>query len=249
MIKSNLFLTWPEHCDYPLFRYYLEQYREFFSRIVIVFTQGLKERNLKPFIKSAIKDVDFIDSHYMFPDWRQNAMLSLLDNSNSSHFLNMEQDFMIKPEYLKMVLSHTRNYDFIGYKEGDRIHPAFSLVKRSNLYLTSKDFSAYPDEGLDHFGLFFKEMENLTKFKDIRELGIFERKDFYHIAGLTQNYHCFKEGQPFYKPSEFLTYNSLVQKLPIPQSQEFMSYSEAIEKAFGKGNDETIQSFFPITNS
>lgn len=250
MIKPNLFITQPTHIDFPLFRYYLEQYKEwdFFSRIVIVFTPGLKERNLKPFIKSAIKDVDFIDSHYMFPDWRQNAMLSLLDASNSSHFLNMEQDFMIRPEDLKTVLEHTRNYDFIGFKEGERIHPAFSLIKRGNLYLTSKDFSAYPDKGLDHFGLFFKEMENLTKFKDIRDFGLVYRKDYYHLNGLTQNYHCFREGQPFYQPNEFLQYNHLVQKLPIPQSQEFMNYCEGIEKAFGKGNDETIKSFFPITS-
>jgi len=248
MIKPDLFITWPEHVDYPLFRYYLELYREFFNRIVVVFTQGLKERNLKPFIKTALKDVDFIDSHYMLPDWRQNAMMSLLDASNSSHFLNMEQDFMIRPDDLKEVLSHIRNHDFIGFKEGDRIHPAFSIIKRGNLYLTSKDFSAYPDKGMDHFGLFFKEMSNLFKFKDINDFGLVYKKSYYHLNGLTQNYHCFRENQPFYKPDEFLTYNHLVQKLKISQSQEFMSYSEAIEKAFGKGENETIKRFFPVTS-
>ena len=215
---------------------------------MIVFTPGLKERNLKPFIKSAIKDVDFIDSHYMFPDWRQNAMMALLDKSNASYFMNMEQDFLITPENLYKVLSKIGNYDFIGYKEGDRIHPAFSIIKREFLYLTSKDFSAYPDKGLDHFGLFFKEMNSLTKYKDIGEFGLVDRKDFIHAGGLTQNYHCFREGQPFYKPSEFLTYNALIQKVPVVQSPEFLSYSEAITKAFGNPNDETIKSFFPVTS-
>lgn len=248
MIRPDLFVVWPSHIDYPLFRYNLELYREFFREIIIAFTPGLKDRNLEQFVRNSLKNVNFVNSHYLMPDWRQNAMLALLDASNSTHFLSMEQDFMIKPEALKEILSRCRNCDFVGYKEGDRIHPAFSLIKRDVLYLTSKDFSAYPDKGLDHFGLFFKELQDLMKFKNITDFGLEFGRDFYHLAGLTQNYHCFREGQPFYKPDEFLTYNHLVQKLPIAQSQEFMSYSEAIEKAFGKAENETIKRFFPITS-
>ncbi len=214
----------------------------------MVFTPGIKDRNLEPFFRSNLKDVIFVNSNYMFPDWRQNAMMSLLDKSNASYFMNMEQDFLITPDNLYKVLSKIENYNFIGYKEGERIHPAFSIIKSEFLYLTSKDFSAYPDEGLDHFGLFFKEMSNLTKYKDIREFGLIDKKDYLHLAGTTQNYYCFKLNQPFFKPSEFLTYNFFIQKVPIVQSPEFLSYSEAITKAFGNPNDETIKSFFPVTS-
>jgi len=247
MILPNILITQPTHVDFPLFRYQMEKYKKYFNKLIICFSPGIKDRNLEEFFRKNMPDAEFVMPYSNYPDWRQNSMMALLNRSNTDYVILLEQDFMIKDEnFFEKLYPYARNNQFIGYSEGDRIHPAFSIIKTELLYLTSKDFSAYPDQGMDHFGKFFKELCNLVKFRDIREFGLKERKDFYHLAGCTQNFHCFREGQPFYKPDEFLTYNSLIQKLPIVQDQTFMSYCEGIEKAFKNPNNETIRHFFPM---
>ena len=71
------------------------------------------------------------------------------------------------------------------------------------------DFSANPPKH-DHFGKFFEEVLSLTpkNFRmELLEMGIENRKDTYHLGGLTQNYYSFKHNDPLYKPKEFLAYN------------------------------------------
>lgn len=249
MIRPDVLVSWPDHVDYPLFRYQLDKYRDYFHNVIICFTPGIKDRNVEDFVRKVVPTAIFVKPTRVYPDWRQSAIMALLQKSNAGWILFMEQDFIVKDKsFYENVLNHSKALQFIGYKEGERIHPAFSLIKTELLYLTQRDFSAYPDKGLDHFGTFFGELEGLTKFTDIREIGLKDREDFLHLAGLTQNYHCFRENQPFFKPDEFLTYNHYIQKLNVPQDQTFMSYCEGIEKAFKNPDNEVVKNFFPVTS-
>lgn len=245
MIKPNLLTVFPTHMDYPLFRYNLTRFRKYFNEVIIAFSPGLKDRNMEPFIRRSLKDCIFVTPGIEFSDWRQNAVRAMLRKSCSDYILFTEQDFFVKNESFFDKVFKNPNNQFIGYKEGNRIHPAFALIKVELLYLTSKDFSAYPDEGMDHFGKFFKELQDLVKFRELKDFGLEFGREYFHMSGLTQNVYLFKLGRPFYKAEEFLTYNYYIQRLSIPQSQEFMSYCEGIEKAYGNPDNPVIKSFFP----
>jgi hypothetical protein len=116
----------------------------------------------------------------------------------------MEQDFILADKDILL-----REGDVLGFKEEGRIHPGFLKVKRSLIDKTSKDFTAYPDEGMDHFGKFVKELEGLTD--DFTFLG---KEYYHHMAGLTQNYRLEYVGDVAnYKPQEFEVYKKIAKML------------------------------------
>ena len=77
-------------------------------------------------------------------------------------------------------------------------------------------------------------------------MGFLEGKDYYHMAGFSNNYWVHQLGQPLYKPWEFLTYNTCSLQLPIKHEPYFYKLQQDIEEKHGKGADETIKRFFPI---
>ena len=89
---------------------------------------------------------------------------------------------------------------------------------------TSKDKSARPP-AYDHFGLFFQEALRLSNSADLEQIGLHKGEDYYHLAGLVQNYHA----KPFHKPNAFLTYNRLALDLPVAYN-DFREKMEAIDK-------------------
>ena len=245
-MKIDLVTCNPRQVDYPLFRHNLLFMYQYFNQVFIVLTQGnrpdisewltkAKEYSKVRFLKQPPTDGK--------SDWRNLAMNEALIHSKSDYILFMEQDFLLKNE---KMLEFINKYDrqFLGFMEGERIHPAFSLVKRDLIDKTSKDFSANPPY-YDHFGKFFQEIKKLTDMRFLEEFSFEKRKDWYHLNGLTQNYHCFKEGQPFYRKEEFLTYNHGCLMLPIDHNPDFKPLMEGIDKTFGLGDIKSITNFFP----
>lgn len=156
----------------------------------------------------------------------------------------MEQDFLMK-NYCAVFESLKMAHDFVFYTEGARYHPAFSLVKKSLIGKTQQIFAALPPQ-YDHFGLFFNEVLKESKsYTSLSGLGLESIRDYYHLAGLTQNYWNFTHGEQFYKPAEFLAYNHHCINLPIQQNPEFLEFMIAIKNKYGSGDrDGLIAEYF-----
>lgn len=244
MIKPDVCLVWPKHVDYPLFRMRLNELRPYFENVYICLSEHYRPLDLEQFLKEKLVDCTFVGMTYATHDWRNRAVNSILQKSQSPYILFLEQDFLMRNmQVIHTVLAVEEDQPaVIGYKEGMRIHPAFALIPREIVFTTTRDFSAHPDDGLDHFGRFFEELRGKAKFIDIREFEFKEGKDFYHMAGLTQNYNCQFDGQPFYKTNEFLTYNA--ESLNIPTDHGFQLLEKNIKDIHGSGNDAMIKSFF-----
>ena len=83
---------------------------------------------------------------------------------------------------------------------------------------------------------------------NIEDLNLHEGEDYTHMAGLTQNYHCYYEEQPLYRPNRFLTYNHLSIKLPVVQHPEWMNMMKGIDDYYAfeeSESDQIIEKFFP----
>lgn len=245
MIRPAVFITWPVHADYPLFRFNLHKNRQYFQDIFIAFTEHNIGQDYKRLIIQDLPFVKFVTPLQIKSDWRDDALTTMLSRAtDATHYLFLEQDFLVKSYRFYENILNTDN-DFVYFKEGDRIHPAFCLIKREIVDKTSRDFMAYPDEGMDHFGKFFKEITELIKGKEIREFGFKNKDDFYHMNSLTQNYHCFNLGQPLYKEKEFLSYNLNSMLVPHQIPQFYLKQLEISEKYGIKDKETFLTSFFP----
>lgn len=241
MIKPDVILTWGRHVDFPLFRYNLKRFRPYFNKVLIGVTDHGKAEDYTSFFMGNM-DADFRSIPMGQGDWRNNAINVMLEKSEADHVLFLEQDFLVRDERFFEVLLNVNEYDFIYYDEQDRIHPACALLPRFIVEKTSKDFSARPP-AYDHFGLFFQEALRITNSADLETIGLHKGEDFYHLAGLTQNYHA----TPYFKPNEFLTYNFFAQRLPVPYN-DFKLIMEKITKdtSFEPSEaNEVVLSMFP----
>ena len=245
MIKPCVLVTWPCHVDFPLFRYNLRRFRPYFKDVFVAFTNEGQSINYRQWVINNLPFAQFTKPFYNKDDWRNdtvNALLTLV--TDAEYYLFMEQDFLVNSaSFWDTVLTTTE--PFLYYKEDQRIHQAFALVRRDLVERTSKDFSAYPDQGMDHFGKFFKELGELHEGVDIRTLGVKEKEDFYHLAGTTQNYYCFDHDQPFYKPDEFLEYNYLSMLMPKQNPDFYLRQVAISEKHSDFSKTSFISRFFP----
>ena len=251
-MKPDFLLTHPRHVDYMWFRYNMDWIKQYANKIFMAITPG--EPSIMNFIQGTkeYKDVVWVKPPLSngTEDWRNLAVRDMVINfSKSPYLLFLEQDFLMREELLREIIHLTEiefAYDWIYYKEGERIHPAFSLVRREHALKTSLNFAAAPPDH-DHFGLFHKELLSMNLFKaDLREIGFQGAYDYYHIASLTQNFHVFKQGEQFYRPDEFLAYNALALELPILKEPTFDALCQQIREKFGTGSlHGTVRKFFP----
>ncbi len=245
--QVDVIVPWPVHMDYPIFRYNIERFRRYFNNVYFVKTQDTMPENYFEFLMGTMRDVTWIKPPPVNgADWRNVATREvLLNHSKSEYVLFLEQDFLIKDQRLFEVIYSDLEYNTFVYIEGDRVHPAFALAPRELIDRTSMDFGVQTPQ-YDHFGWFFKELLPLTNYVSLEDIALHSKQDFYHMAGLTNNYWVYQLGQPFYKPEEFLVYNHLSQKVPLPQPANFRKLCEAIENKFGHANlDIFLKDFFP----
>ena len=247
-IEPVVFISWPRHIDYPYFRYRLTQLKDRFKKIVIGFAQNIGPNDIAPFLLNALPFVqfDYPPESVSIPDWRQRVMVDLLNNHSPSDWvLFLEQDFLTVDSFWdKALFTGNNDFDFIYYKEDKRIHPAFALIRKKVLFKTDLDFSADPPS-YDHFGLFFKQaVEYSFKSADLFSLGFYSPLDFYHLGGLTQNYHAFNLKQPLFKEKEFLAYNHFCRELPIEVPFWFKEIEGKIEREKGKVTNSKILNHF-----
>lgn len=240
MIKPAALITWPRHIDYPVCRYNLERFKDYFSSIWIAFSEHHRDSDLSAYVRAQLPFCNFVDVVREREDWRDDAVNSMLDKTtNEEYILFLEQDFLIKDtSFFDRVFKD--DLPFIFYQERDRIHPAFACVKREWIDKTSKDFAVNPPG--DHFYKFFQELPfGVT----VEALDVKIKEDYYHMAGLSHNYINFQYEEPFFMPNNFLYYNYKSLKF-IKQHPQFQIMQEAIETKYGHPHSHVfLNNFFP----
>jgi hypothetical protein len=254
MNKPDLLITWIKHCDYPIFRYWLEKYRNKFGKVIIYWSEHFRDMYYDAFIQNSLinKKVDCIyiphkEYIYGVEDWRNISTNRMLEHSSSEWVCSIEQDFFAKDWDLlfKKVESLMFTNDLIGYRghqgqeyhqsylTNDYVHPSFWFMNRKSLERTNKNFSADPDQGADHFGLITRDAQKLgLSIAYIQNYGMEEFKDVFHLGGVNMNYLEFKPEFKFHRPEIFCVYNYWSMKVPVAQSQQFYSLCQKIDGVF-----------------
>lgn len=221
-MKPDIIVSWPRNCDYPLWRQFIHDNRERFNVIVIVFTETNHGPDYREDVKKAmLKDwVLFIDCPPVGNgDWRNIAInQALLQSYNAPWIWFTEQDFLIAdPEKFWSVVNNaaTNEKNWIGVKEGDRIHPCCLFVSRQALNQTSKNFGIVPNVS-DHFSVLTQELEALGS-------GSFIHPEYWqHLAGLSHNLRLIMDGDmPNHQIDQFNNYLSKCLSVTVPQIERF----------------------------
>jgi molybdopterin-guanine dinucleotide biosynthesis protein A len=236
--KPDVLITWPSGVDYPICRFQLQNFRSFFNQVIIsIYPHG--QPDFTSFLKQVMKKTTFVDVAFHPVKWRENCVMAGLEKVKSDWVLFTEQDFFFKDEYfLYQVLKETKNSDVIGIRQGPRLHPCFLLVKKETLDKTSKKFEVLGQDK-DHFYGVSQDLLKIGKFKDIRDLGLFEGIDWYHLSNLTWNLFRIKDGDvsEFHEPVEFLVYNAMSRTRKVVQDARWIAftfYAETLLSKFGK---------------
>lgn len=239
-MKPILLVVWPLHLDFPMFRYNLARFGKYFASVWIALSNHYQEVDYSNFIRAVLPQAYFVEVKHTNSDWRDDAINETLDLIKTNEpICFIEQDFFMREGFFDKVFKD--DHDFIYFTEGDRIHPAFAVVKRELIEKTHRNFSAQPEK--DHFGYFFDELPPGTH---IDELGVENKKDYYHMAGLSQNYMSFKYGEPLYRPVQFLYYNWHCLNLEIKNQPQFFQIEKAIENKLGHPKEhEFLNNLFP----
>ena len=218
----------PKDIIYPQFMYRMNKDRNLFGRVVVVMTQTVTDRDYTDYIKSHIKDVTMVVNYpYKGLDWRQDAIVEGLFETREDRVLFLEQDFLVDDGFFKALFDKSKPYTTVGFRAGNRFHPACLLVTQDAIARTRKDFSVDPDVG-DHFYKFTLDLENIGNCASLKN---FDLPKFKHLSGLTQNYRLTNR---FHHPKEF--YNYLMESLEYDQPDDWRLFT--VKKAKEVKNDE-----------
>ncbi len=208
----DIILTQPNNVPFPLWSKWLLNNAQRFQTIYIALHQknmpGYDFTDLIHKMFFPLTNVVWIDGINPMDgsDWRSAAINACLEKSTAENVLFMEQDFFIKDSnefftYVNGCMNKSIGIPpVVGFFQGERYHPAFLCVKRSEIEKTSKDFSSID---IDHFGKFTRELRE-HRFFDIQE----KWSPWFHMNGLTQNYTLAQQGlPPNHDIANFLLYN------------------------------------------
>lgn len=238
MIKPDVLLTWPSGVDYPLCRLQLTLFKKYLGQVIVCFyDHGTPD--FKAFIERACPDWTFVQSPETGPAWRERAVEKCLEASNNPYVLFTEQDFFWKEDaFLEKVLRKFEEFDTVGIRQGQRLHPAFLLTRRELIEKTGKDFSV-KGQDLDHFSQFSKEIQEVGNFVDLKDLGLFFGRDWYHFSSLTWNLFRIKDSnvREMHEPENFLIYNYLSRTKRVPQDTRWIAFTyfaETLLSTYGR---------------
>lgn len=210
-MKPDLIVIHPDCIVYPLWMRFIKRNRDRFNKVIVVFTDtnwGIRIR--KEYIQQALKhqDITWLDNGTATEgDWRDVATNKALKEVVSEWVWFMEQDFEPKEGFWEAIDRGMKASDLVYMKQGERMHPACFLIKKTVLDRTHKDFAAYPELGLDHFGRIQQELENWVQWEKPLTATVVNSSFYYHMNGLTHNLHLLLTGkEPNYNTDEFRLY-------------------------------------------
>jgi len=240
-MKPDVIVTWPTGYDYPWWRWQMTMHREKFDRIFIVLNK-MGVPDFTRFLVNNFKNVTFIDIGQQNFYWRHNAINTALRYSKNPWIWFTEMDFFVKEDFFFVrMFEKAEKCDGVGYRSSERIHPACLLVKRETVNKTDCFFDpAYYDKRdgelgltalLDHFTVFTWQLDDVGKIKTLKEIGLVDGLDFYHMEDLTHNYDRVVVGnvEEIHKPRDFLIYNALSRNVPVRQAPDWVDITYVAE--------------------
>lgn len=199
-MKPDAIICHPRDLLYPWWMDRMNKDRDLFDKVIIVMTQSNGDADYSSYILNNIERCTVIEKYdYDGIDWRQSALKRALVASGSEFVLFMEQDFLVEDGFWDEFIKQGKEYNSVGFVDGNRFHPACLLVRRDVLDRTRKDFSVDPDVG-DHFKKFSDDLMGIGGHANMRDMKL---PRWYHMAGLSQN---FRLKENWYQPREFYTY-------------------------------------------
>lgn len=187
----------PKEARFKVWEHLMRRGRDHYQDLIIVFTRDeITGKDYSKETMGALPGARFFNSPEVVGDWRNVATNYGIDKSSAENILFLEQDFFLASlDCISKNLPKT-----LAVKIDGRIHPCFLRVSRENIEKTNRDFSAYPDEDIDHFGKFTNQLKNVT----------FLKEPYYHMAGLTHNMRLEAQGKKIiYKPDEYKMYTMI----------------------------------------
>ena len=243
-MKPDVIVVNPSSMDYPLWRHTVEQVRDQLGKIIVVHYPDHKGRVYTDFVIRAMKHLDVTHIHIGNEpgDWRNNAIRNALSKTGEL-VLFTEQDFIPKDpvaffqhtiELFEGNRAGNLGLDVLGFSDGGepaigrRLHPAFLMARWDSIAKTAMDFSARPDIGLDHFGMFSNELIlGNDQIRTLESVGLYPDIHWKHWAGVTHNYNLVMAGQkPCYKLDEFKQYVEMAIATPVLQQIGFVELCE-----------------------
>jgi len=205
-INTDIITLFPRQARYRVWEELMIEQLDNFQEIIVVLTNDeLYGRNQSRELRRDLPYFAYLsieDAKSKTDDWRDTAMKHALLHSKAERVLFLEPDFFIRD--MHKVINDDKSYDLmkpIGVEIDKRTHPCFLCVSRADIEKTDKDFSAYPNKGLDHFDLFTSQLP------PVQLLG---RGQWHHMAGLTHNMRLENQGKKVvYKPDEYKLYKIL----------------------------------------
>lgn len=206
-MKPDVIVTWPENCDFPIWRRWIAEERDRFAKVIVAFspTPGLRDLrgHTRPLLEAA--GVSCIDTRWADGwDWRDAAVNAALNVSDAKWVWFTEPDFeVINPEFWELFNSYgVTSSGVVGVRFGEkRWHPCCLLARRNLIEQTDRYFGSEP---VDHFYAFGCQ---LNDWFGVHSLDLLEGTHFTHMAGLSHNHTLVERGEPVtYKPDEFAAY-------------------------------------------
>lgn len=213
VLKPDLVVPWPTHCDYPLWRAALRRERDRYGDVVVVLTPPSAEADLSAFVTERLQSLGATVARGPGPqqgvDWRDAATREGLRHAWGEWVWFTEQDFeVLRPEAYWGAVDE-RAAEAVGHREGDgRWHPSSLLVRRELVDALLQAGAHFGADPVDHFFEFGRRLEAAAPVADLeRDLGLARERDFRHMAGLSYNHQLVEQGDPVgYKPAEFRAY-------------------------------------------
>lgn len=216
----------PRDVLYPWWMARMNKDRDLFKDIIIMKTGGASDTNFSNYIRANVRHSTVVDKFVDDgKDWRNAAINEALKHSKADYVLFLEQDFLVVDGFFQALfdkLQTSGHTSSIGFRDGNRLHPACLLVRKNILDKTNKDFSVDTDVG-DHF---YKFTNNLAEYSEILDMA--DLPDHYHLAGLTQNYRLTEN---WYQPQTFNQYNRL--SMELPQHQMWRGLCKQVDAKMG----------------
>ena len=240
-MKPDVIVTWPTSMDYPWWRWQMEAHREKFDKIFIAFhKQG--NPDFSDWLKKNFKSAVFIDMPEPGVCWRHNAITLALQLSKNPWVWFTEMDFFVKEDYFFVkMFEEAEKCDGVAYTYSERFHPACTLLKRETINKTDCFFDpayCWAHAGqelicatLDHFVVFTWQLQEFAKIKSLKDLGLVDGEDFYHMEDLTHNYDRVKVGnvEEQHNIRDFLIYNAVSRHAPVVQNKKWLEITWVAE--------------------
>jgi len=234
---TDLIVTWPRNCDYPLWRQFIRDNRTRFNEVIISFMETNQGEDYRLELTEMMRNdyVLTIQPPLIIAgeDWRNASINSaLLHSYNAPWVWFTEQDFFPKDGFWEEVQRmQDEGCNVIAVYQGDRMHPCCIFMKREILNKTHKNFGIIPDMA-DHFSLIQKDLESI----DDSIIGVISPKLYTHMNGLSHNWSLLVSGQmPNHNPDQFFDYLMSCSRLNIPIPEHWWNVASAgIERSYYK---------------